>query len=283
MCPYAAGDGPARLMDDDLYARIVAQLASAGNLKMVTPMLQNEPLLDLRLEERVATARRALGRRVRIMLVTNGSPMTGERARSLVDAGVDAVAISLDALTRETYEAIRPGLDFDRVNDNALGLLRYRDRIDVEMRFLLQKGNRAELPAFRRFWQSRGARVSVQEVTNRADTLSNYGQVHARRARRLRDILRGVARTAGGRFYPACVQPFLALAVLADGRAIVCCHDWGPREVVGDLSREALDDVWNGKEMNRFRQLLVERRFERSAACADCSVVMQCGPGAGRQ
>jgi radical SAM protein with 4Fe4S-binding SPASM domain len=283
MCPYVGSDGPARLMDGELYTRILRQAAEAGHVRKFDPILRNEPLLDPGLSERVRAAREILGPRTDIGVVTNGSTLSDDRIRGLVDAGATGITVSLDAYRRQTYEAIRPGLDFDRVRANTRALLRYAGRITTGVSFLAQQLNRAEEDAFRRYWRSQGATVTVQEVVNRAGALRAYEQVYARRTIHWRDLVHDLARSIGGRLYPACALPFATLAVLVDGRAVACCHDWGPREVVGDLSREALDDVWNGKEMNRIRQLLVERRFERSAACADCSVVMQCGPGAGRQ
>jgi radical SAM protein with 4Fe4S-binding SPASM domain len=89
---------------------------------------------------------------------------------------------------------------------------------------------------------------------------------------RWRDIVYRLARDVGGRLYPACTLPFIALPILVDGRVVACCHDWGPADVVGDLSRESLADVWNGPGMNRVRQLIVDRQFDRSPACRGCSV-----------
>jgi radical SAM protein with 4Fe4S-binding SPASM domain len=273
MCPYASSGGPARTIDDQLYSRILGELAATGTLKLFSPMLQNEPLLDRHLPERIGLARRILGPKVKIGTVTNGSLLTEERIRALVNAGPNWIAVSLDAYRRETYETIRPGLDFDRVRRNVLALLRYHGRVSVQIRFLIQQQNRTEEAAFRRYWLARGAHVAVMEATNRASTLDSYEEVYARRPQRSVDLVREPLKWLAGRLYPACTLPFTALSVLVDGRVIACCHDWGPAEVVGDLSRQSLEDVWNGPEMNRVRQLLVERRFEQSDACVGCSLV----------
>ena len=51
----------------------------------------------------------------------------------MLDSGLDDLRISLDAHTKQTYEKIRRGLDYDVVKENVLMLIQMRDDIQSNM------------------------------------------------------------------------------------------------------------------------------------------------------
>jgi Iron-sulfur cluster-binding domain len=55
-----------------------------------------------------------------------------------------------------------------------------------------------------------------------------------------------------------------------DGRVLLCCNDWGHREV-GDITRQSVAQVWNSDEMNHQRYLLYHGLNDQSSICVDCS------------
>jgi len=271
MCPYAASarPGPANSMDERLYVKILEQARRAGATRRLALMLQNEPLLDRSLSKRVRQAKAILGFKSRVMTVTNGSLLTPERADELIAAGIDSIEISVDACRPETYARIRPGADFRTVVRNAQALLARLSRPRVAMRFLRQRDNASEEGEFVHHWKSRGARVHLMALSNRAGDVGAFDEIHVASRRTLRTC----ARTMLGRFVPRCLSPFASLTVLWDGRVLLCCQDWGPRDIVGDLTKQSLAEVWNGDAMNYYRRLLWMWRTEESAVCRDCSVI----------
>ena len=126
MCPYSyeEKDGPPARMDDALYEKILKEIAETGTLTGFTPMLQNEPLLDRGLADRIRLAKEILGRKMWVELPTNGSALTDTRIDELIDSGLDSLHISIDAATEETYRKIRKGLDYSTVVGNVENLLR---------------------------------------------------------------------------------------------------------------------------------------------------------------
>ena len=75
-----------------------------------------EPLLAPNLAEVLIRAKASGIPAVR--LVTNGLLLNEEKARMLIDAGLDGLMVSIDGARRDTYEAIRQGSDFERVIGN---------------------------------------------------------------------------------------------------------------------------------------------------------------------
>jgi MoaA/NifB/PqqE/SkfB family radical SAM enzyme len=271
MCPYTATgkSGPPNLMEDALYRRILEQLRQAGTVSQWIPSFQSEPLLDPDLGGRIGQAKGILGRKVRVHIFTNGALLTQERCGELLDCGADVFRISLDARTERTYRAIRKGLDFSQVVANVHALIQRRRDAQVILQFLRQHANQHEEDDFIRYWRAQGARVRVQRLSSRTGVLHSFGRLTCSEQLTLRD---GIRRFIG-RFYPVCLLPFARLAVLWDGRVVLCCHDWGPRDIMGDLSSQSLADVWDGERMNGHRRLLWAWRPEASCVCRQCSVI----------
>jgi MoaA/NifB/PqqE/SkfB family radical SAM enzyme len=271
MCPYTAlaHSGPANRMSENLYRHVLRELARVAGTRLITPMLMNEPLLDPGLPARVRQAREILGRDVLVTLVTNALLLTESRAAELFRAGLDSMEVSVDALTEETYRSIRPGLDFATVVRNTQAAARLAGRGRLAVRLVRQCANEHEIAGFRRFWRSRGVRVRFHAMVNRAGALEGFAAMRARRRRRAGPLGGRLA----GRLVPCCLAPFTRMAVLWDGRALVCCNDWRQEAVVGDLSRQKIEEVWNGEAMNHYRHVLWQWRPDRSPLCADCSLV----------
>jgi len=68
-----------------------------------------------------------------------------------------------------------------------------------------------------------------------------------------------------------CLRPFFMLEGLQDGRVILCNNDWDHEAVAGDLSRQSLDEVWNGDLMNRHRHMLYTGDVDDGGICSRCS------------
>jgi MoaA/NifB/PqqE/SkfB family radical SAM enzyme len=239
----------------------------AGTVNSVMLMLQNEPLLDRKFAARVRLAKEVLGRRVRVSTVTNGAPLTAAAIGQLAASGIDRVSVSIDAVREDTYARIRPGLDFQRVVGNTLSLIGGLGPRRVGVKFLRQRDNEGEEDAFRRFWKGHGVRVAFTEICNRAGWLESYVSLTKRRP----DAWKKLVHPIMNRLVPACPLPFTSMNVLWDGRVITCCNDWGPLDTVGDLSRQTLEEIWNGEKLNHYRTLLRSRRTAESLVCAGCS------------
>ena len=270
MCPYSTIDkpGPSHLMEPDLYLRILECLQRAGNTQSLYLMLQNEPLLDPGLAQRVRQARERLGKGTLIRIVTNGSQLAPPRIDELCQAGVDEIAVSIDAFREETYAAIRPGLSFSRVVDNTRALIDRGKGIKVVVRFLTMSANAAEQDQFVRYWEAHGANVELMTLNNRAGGLSDFEKIRAPRPGG--KWWRRMHRLIAGRI-PCEAGPLRSMSMAWDGRVLLCCHDWAARAVLGNLSYQSLAEVWHGSQANHYRSLLASCQFERSPVCRECS------------
>ena len=180
-------------------------------------MLQDEPLMDDRLPDRIRLARALLGRRTSIGTVTNGTLLTAAMTDALAAGGIDRVAVSIDAVRPETHSRVRHGEHFQRVVENTLRLIERLGPDRVTVRFLRQRENEGEESEFLDYWGRHRVRVFFTEPCNRAGRLESYERIRKRRP----DPWKKLIYPLLNRLVPACPLPFSTMGVLWDGRAII--------------------------------------------------------------
>ncbi len=153
-------------MDEATFGRILADLAELPQANTVHFGGFGEPLTHPRILAMLAAVK-AAGRKAE--MITNGSRLSEDVARSLIDISLDWLFVSLDGPTAECFGKIRPGADYNAVVENIALLQRLKKeankifpRLGVE--FVATKANFSSLPAMRRTVDALGADKFI--VTN---------------------------------------------------------------------------------------------------------------------
>jgi MoaA/NifB/PqqE/SkfB family radical SAM enzyme len=189
---------------------------------------------------------------------TNATCLTADIATGLIDSGLDMIIYSFDGGSKESYELMRPGRfkenNFDEVYLNirrfseirkAKGALFPRTKIQM----ILTDKTFSEIDSFYALFNDYVDDVSVKQYTERGGKLSELDedtQTH------LQTVLAGrnldqdtpVFRDINGKLHVAvgrlpCEQPYQRLLVTYDGRAGMCCYDWGAQHPVGYVDKLA--------------------------------------------
>jgi radical SAM protein with 4Fe4S-binding SPASM domain len=277
MCPYPVFKNVFQRgrMEDPLFDKVTAEIAAHSEMEAFIPMLQNEPFLDKTLFDRIARFKRATGDRVSVELVTNGAFLTDEAIARIRDVRLDVLDISLDALHRETYAEIRRGLDYDAVLGGVERVLAANlPHTRVFVRLVRLERNAKEVRAFVKSWQRRGVPVFVYTANNRTGDVPQWEQAALREE--ARPLATRLARRAGRRmtraYFGHCPIPFASTNILHDGTMLMCVHDWGRKEVLGNVRDATIAELWNGPRMRELRALIADRRYAESPACASCTL-----------
>jgi len=137
-----------------------------------------EPLLNPHLESFIRKAKKLMPENSWIGFQSNGVMMTHLRAVALVDAGLDRICISVDAIAPEQFKKLREGGEVDSV-DMALSALKNartlcsRPEVKIGIEFVAMSSNISELPATLEWAASRGASFAI--VTH----VLPYDEIHA--------------------------------------------------------------------------------------------------------
>ncbi len=257
MCPRNWSGRRVGDMDLALFRRIVDQ--AAGRVGIVDLCLAGESLLHPGIFEAIAYLR---SKGIRSYLQTSGLHVDDERARLLVDSGLDFVSFSIDGFRPETYDEIRRGGDFARTVANLEAFLALRRRTGrgpfTVVQMIVQRENAGEGRAFRERWQKSG----VDAVR-----LKPLG-VNREHVRKIGDRVVTPAQT--GEASP-CIRTWRGLAVYWDGRVVPCCYDFDGCETVGDLNNDSLESVWRGEPMRALRERQAAGRYAEIPLCRDCN------------
>ncbi len=125
-----------------------------------------EPLVDKRLEEFIRKAKNLMPEGSWVGFQSNGMLLDEKRAFSLVEAGLDRICISADALNPDTFRKIRRGGEEQGVERAFAALQEAKARcgkpdLQVGLEFVLMRENTGELPDLLRRAVSLGATFAI--------------------------------------------------------------------------------------------------------------------------
>lgn len=224
------------VMDFELFRKVVDECAELG-ITHVRVHNYGEPFLDKGLVEKVRYAKaRGIAE---VGMISNGSLITEELAQGMIDAGLDAINISVDAAGKEVFERTRIHLDYDAVIGNVRTLVRLRERSGRKRPRLIlsfvRQDNSADEQAFIREWSQVADKIHITDLHNWAGTLHDRSNVR----------------------YP-CYRMWLTLTVLWDGRVSLCCADYDGRNILGDLRTSTIAEIWNNRAYRAVRRQHLE-------------------------
>jgi MoaA/NifB/PqqE/SkfB family radical SAM enzyme len=235
-CPRDEMQRRQGIMSTELFRKIVDECADLG-ITHVRMHNYGEAFIDRQLVEKVRYAKQKGIKEVG--MISNGSLITEPVARGMIEAGLDAINISVDAAGKEVFEATRVGLKYDKVIANIERLVRLRAesgrrRPKLILSFVRQN-NSADEQAFIHHWSKVADKIHVTDLHNWAGTLNAESDVN----------------------YP-CYRPWLTFTVLWDGRVSLCCADFDGKTILGDLNTHSIAEIWNAPPYREARRQHLE-------------------------
>ena len=66
-----------------------------------------------------------------------------------------------------------------------------------------------------------------------------------------------------------CARPFRSLCINSLGKAVLCCNDFFGDVIVGDVSKNTIQEIWEGKALHNYRKKLImkDRNIELCDVC----------------
>jgi MoaA/NifB/PqqE/SkfB family radical SAM enzyme len=265
-----------------------------------------EPML---VKELPAMVRYLKERGTYVLFNTNGTILTEEHARALIEARLDELRVSLDAANAKTYTAVRGKNYFARILRNVRGFRELQEREGherprISMWLTGLRETIVELPAFVELAADIGVvEVHLQRLVFFAENAIGmarpdqalydrlgveegaYIEAAEAAARRL-----GVTFTASGAVsepgmslksqddaspWRQCRRPWTVMYITANGRALPCCiapfaQRGCENYTLGDATQADLREIWNNIPYQTFRQALLSDN--PPAACANCGL-----------
>jgi len=194
---------------------------------------------------------------------TNGTLLDEDKARRLIESGLDQFAFSFDGYDRDTYERIRVNGDFEQTVGNIIRFLEIKKEMGARRPVTILElidfpglyrgdGGKKRKAFLARF---KGLPLDKVKVKN----LHNWAGEAGRPPRR-------------GRYLP-CTFPWQALIIFWDGSVLPCTQDFQGEVVLGNVGQSSLASLWNGEKMVELRRKILSGDITGLATCSRCDRV----------
>jgi len=243
-------------MEFETYKRIIDELSTYGYTLTLLLFFAGESLLHKNFLEMVEYA--ASKRTFKVGLNTNGMLLDDNLIKALINLETDQIRISLDGLGK-INDSIRIGADYEVIRRNILDLVeergdRRRPQIDLQLTWTTQSEN--DVMEFVRFWTEVVDHVWVTPWINE----------------NLRVVKPALFFAAARTEDQVCQWPFLNLAVLCNGDVVPCCYDLTGVNILGNVSKDTIANIWRGKQYKALRRAAASGTFSPQSLCYDCDV-----------
>lgn len=251
----------------DVFCAFVEKMAGAPPFKALYFHGHGEPLLNKELPRFIATAQ-ARKLSDTIVIVTNGTLLTGKELVKLVHAGTHEVRVSLDVMTPEVYAKVK-GRDMgQRVVANIYECLETIKQEGLRIRFTIESmkwrphhaGLSVETALIESTFQdlvskTPGACIRWREEFGWVDQMGHRKPIMPYRRR------------------VPCELPFYNLMIHSDGKVSACCADSSQTLVVGDMAEaRSFREIYQGHKLQTVRRGLLNGEFAHIGQCQSCDV-----------
>ena len=249
-------------MSDKLFSKVAEEMKNyCGWINSVCLSRNGEPLLDKNLIYKIQTLK-SYGIRD-ITFSTNASLLSKHKSIELIESGLDDIRFSIDGATKETFESIRRGLNFEEVVENCLRFIKLRDergqKPRVRVRMVLQKGNLPEESSWKEFWK---ARVSKNDIV--------YSKAMGSWGNQLPFYNRD--KNSEKYSYTPCISPWSTMVIHFDGKVPLCGCDFNNTINLGDVSDYSIREIWQSEDFNRIRKMHSSGGRNEIPLCPGCNI-----------
>ena len=192
-----------------------------------------------------------------VVLNSNGNLLDNAAARGLIESGLDAIYIGIDAFKPETYAKVRVGGNYKKTVGNVINLINLKKQMNsehpvVHAQFVEMDINKDEKEDFIEFWKAYGAIAKIRPKVSWAGKIAAPNLILGNEDR-----------------WP-CYWAMQTMSITDTGKVVTCAVDLDAKFVAGDISTHSLKEVWNGR-LKDMRHLHISGRFDTLPEnCRDC-------------
>lgn len=205
-----------------------------------------EPFLTKDLPDYIAAAKQ-IGYSY-VYLTSNGSLVTPEKIRAVIDAGLDSLKFSINAPNREMYQFIHGKDHFDQVLEHLKYLHEYRQQCGRDFKIyvtgILCRFTEGLQEDYRQIFGGLCDQIVFKYVYNQGGYMPEIDP-----------LLRCECDKEQRR---QCNLPFDAISVTAEGYLSVENADYDNLLIVADLNEVSLKEGWYGPKMQEMRRRFME-------------------------
>ncbi len=233
---------------------------------------QGEPLLNKNFVDIVKIARK---NNLLTSTSTNAQMIDFDRAKELVQSGLDRIIISMDGTTQETYQTYRVGGKLDKAIQSIKDIVYWKTKLKkphpfIEIQFLVLRSNEHQINDIRKLSKE----LSADKLTLKSAQLYDFENGNPQ----LTTIEKYARYKLGknGKYQikskqkNQCERLWKGAVINSKGELLPCCFDKNSTFVFGNLNNKKIIESWNSKKNYQFKNKLLTSR-KQFEMCRNCT------------
>ncbi len=264
-----------------------------------------EPLLDKNLSDKIKCAKDVGFKEVGF--TSNCNILTEETSKKLLEAGLNCIIPSIDGLTKEVHETIRPRTDYERIVKNVQNFIKLRDQHDfnckVLIRMVRQQLNSHQWNDYNAFWykllnNKKGDNVLGMDVHNTGGKVPNYNKMKVNNYNYMDEdhkihhtnsvknglfdkllaskknnndeicVKQSEVEKLGG-----CADLFSRLSIFVSGDVALCAADQAEYFKLGNVINQDPIEIFNNGQFSYYRKKWLSDNYKKLDHCKSCTLV----------
>jgi len=268
MCPQSLNDkSVARgIMTLEDFKKIFDKIKKYASIVILD--LGGEPLLNKDLFAMISYINEKKPR-THVFLGTNATLMNKEKVEMMLRLKIDEIVFSFDGQTKKDYESIRRGAKFDITLKNINYFLKRKKELGKHSKIVIQT-IRLYRPGAKPLI-SQSFKNNFKNIDSDVEFSHVFAHSWSSNFKKNKPI-QYIDAPHSDKYFP-CGVLWKQLAISWDGNVYACCFDLQREYFIGNLLKQSLDEVWNGKKMVNLRKSLIERK--PSKLCKECPCIWE--------
>ena len=201
-------------------------------------------------------------------LSTNCTLLTKSISKKLIKSGLDEIVFSIDTLNPQKFNYYRGGNYFDKSMNNVINFLAIKEKlhskkpvtqvqcIDIDL-------TKKEINDYISFWSKTQVNwINIKKPSTRGNLVVSP-KINFKIRKRL------------GLFQPLqnklpCFWLWSSLVILSNGNVVTCCGDLAGINIVGNVFKNSILEIWNSEKMKKIREEQCKGEYNLTPLCKFC-------------
>ena len=220
------------LMEEDLFTKIINDLAEMDYPNRLSLYNNNEPFLDKRIFKFISQARESLPKAY-IELKSNGTVVTKEKVLKAFNSGLDMLYIN----------------DYNDIPKHNTSVIKLKEDLSGIRRFGVNGLNNNDFHRIEITLRDRGAIMGSRggKSPNKTDPVNPYKNA-------------------------MCLRPCEMMTISPSGQVSICCEDFDWSLAFLNVKDRSLSDIWSSNEWSEIRKKLLNGEREWHKSCESCDM-----------
>ena len=303
---YKGVSRTAEFMSLETFKIIAAKFAPHINtIRFLSLHGCGEPLLDKSLSEKVAFAKDVGFKQVGF--TSNCSGLTEKTSLKLLNAGLNCIIPSIDGLTKDVHETIRPRTKYDEIVRNVRRFIELRDageyNCKVLVRMVRQQLNIHQWDDYNTYWKkylsvSKGDDVLGFDIHNTGGKVENYDEMKVKEFGESAESFEKALRQNSPNYFSMirdstdlktgyinlnsdeleesalCPDIFTRLSIFASGDVALCSADQAEYFKLGNIIHDDPIKVFNNELFSHYRDKWLDQKYTELDHCKNCTIAI---------